>query len=278
MYILGINAYHGDSSACLVVDGKLIAAVEEERFRRIKHWAGFPSKSIAYCLQETGIGLDHVGHVAVNTNPNANLIKKISFTLTNRPDWRFVLDRIKNKQKRIGVEDELTKTFPGQSFRGQVHHIEHHLAHLASAHSVSPFEESVTVSVDGFGDFSSAAWGTGCGGRIEIDQQVLFPHSLGIFYQAMTQFLGFPHYGDEYKVMGLAPYGKPAHAEQMHEMVKTKPDGSYELDLRYFRHHVEKIDYEWQGGSPAVGDLFSAEIQSLLGFPPRAKDERLEAH
>jgi carbamoyltransferase len=278
MYILGINAFHGDSSACLVMDGNLISAAEEERFRRIKHWAGFPSEAISYCLQEAGIALEHVGHVAVNSNPNANLFRKINYALANRPDWRLVFDRIKNKHKRIGVEGELARAFPDQSFKGKIHHIEHHLAHLASAHSVSPFEESVTVSVDGFGDFSSASWGVGRGGRIEVDQQVLFPHSLGIFYQAMTQFLGFPQYGDEYKVMGLAPYGKSAYLEQMHEMVKTKPDGSYELGLQFFRHHIEKIDYEWQGGSPAVGDLFSKSIELLLGFPRRGNGEPLAAH
>src|SRR6187399_3174919 len=103
MYILGINAYHGDSSACLVKDGKLIAAGEEERFRRIKHWAGFPSEAIGYCLQEAGIGLEHVEHIAINTNPNANLLHKLSYTIANRPDWRLVLDRIKNKRRSMGV-------------------------------------------------------------------------------------------------------------------------------------------------------------------------------
>src|SRR5262247_2280066 len=127
IYILGINAYHADSSACLLLDGKLISAAEEERFRRIKHWAGFPSEAICYCLKEAGIGLEDVGHLAINTNPNANLFQKISYTLKNRPDWRFVLDRIKNEQKRNGVEDELRRAFPGQSFRGHLHHIEHHL-------------------------------------------------------------------------------------------------------------------------------------------------------
>ncbi|MDR4485387.1 MAG: carbamoyltransferase C-terminal domain-containing protein [Nitrospirales bacterium] len=275
MIILGINAYHGDSSACLVRDGQLVAAAEEERFRRIKHCAGFPTESIRYCLQEAGIGMEGIEHVAINTNPKANFFKKVMYTVANQPDWRFVLDRIKNKRERIGVEEELTRAFPGQSFRGQIHHIEHHLAHLASAHSVSPFEESVTVSVDGFGDFASAAWGVGRGTKIEVDNQVLFPHSLGIFYQAMTQFLGFPNYGDEYKVMGLAPYGNVAYLKHMHEMVKTQPDGNYELDLRFFRHHVEKITYEWREGSPVVGDLFNKEIEPLLGFPRREKDEPL---
>ncbi len=278
MYILGINAYHADSAACLLKDGQLVSAAEEERFRRIKHWAGFPSEAIRYCLQEAQMVLGDVAHVAINTDPKANLFQKFSYTLTNRPDWRFVLDRVRNKRERIGVAAQLAKAFPDQPFRGQVHHIEHHLAHLASAHSVSPFEESVAVSVDGFGDFSSAAWGVGRGTNIKVDQHVLFPHSLGIFYQAMTQYLGFPHYGDEYKVMGLAPYGTPAYMTQMREIVRTRQNGSYELNLRFFRHHVEKIEYEWRDGIPTVGKLYSDNIQSLLGFPPRAKNAPLLPH
>ena len=209
MYILGVNAFHGDSSACLLLDGKIVAAAEEERFRHVKHWAGFPSEAISYCLREADIALGDVDHIAVNTDPKANFLKKVSYTLKNRPDFRFVLDRIRNKSERAGVEEELKKAFPDQTFTGRVHHIEHHLSHLASAHLVSPFEESVAISIDGFGDFSSGAFGVGHGDQIDIEKRVFFPHSMGIFYQALTQFIGFPNYGDEYKVMGLAPYGKP---------------------------------------------------------------------
>lgn len=274
--ILGINAYHGDSSACLIRDGQLVAAAEEERFRRIKHWAGFPSEAIRYCLRSGGIELEEVECVGINADPRANVIRKVLYTLANRPDLRFVLDRIRNRRERAGVDEELARVFPGRRFGGKVHHVEHHLAHMASAHLVSPFENSVTVSVDGFGDFSSAAWGVGRGDKVEIVRRVLFPHSLGIFYQAMTQFLGFHNYGDEYKVMGLAPYGKPTFIEHMRKLVNLKADGSYELDLRFFRHHVEKIDYTWQGGSPEVGDLFGEELADLLGFPRRERDQPLE--
>lgn len=274
-YILGINAYHGDSSACLLVDGKLHSAVEEERFRRIKHWAGFPLESIKYCLEEAGVTIDAVDHIAVNSDPKANFLKKISYTLKNRPDIGFVLDRIKNKSARASIEENLRKAF-GQELKAEVHHIEHHLSHLASAHLVSPFEESVTVSVDGFGDFSSGAWGVGRGSRIDVEERVFFPHSLGIFYQAITQFIGFPHYGDEYKVMGLAPYGKPEYLDQMRQIVRTESNGAYTLNLDYFRHHKEKIAYEWNNGSPVFGELFSAELAGLFGIPVRKTDEPLE--
>lgn len=274
MQILGLNAYHGDSAAALVVDGKLIAAVEEERFRRIKHWAGLPTESIRYCLEEAGIGLDQVDAIAINQDSKANLWKKIGFTLAKRPDVSLVLDRIKNKRERESVESQLTLAFPEQTFNGKVHRVEHHLAHLYSTFYVGPFEEAVIVSVDGFGDFASGAWGVGRGRDIHIDDRVYFPHSLGIFYQALTQFLGFPHYGDEYKVMGLAPYGKPTYLNEMREIVKLEADGSYRLKLGYFRHHKEKVAYEWENGAPVFSNLFSDKLAELLG-PMREEGEEL---
>ena len=274
MFVLGLNAFHGDSSACLLKDGILISAAEEERFRRIKHWAGFPSEAIRWCLTEAGIGLEDVQHIALNQDTQANLGKKIAYTLKKRPNLGMLLDRFHNKRKRASVEDHLLSAFPEARFLGVVHAVEHHTAHLSSAFHASPFEEALVVSVDGFGDFASSAWGVGCGTKIDLEARVYFPHSLGIFYQALTQFIGFPNYGDEYKVMGLAPYGKPVYLEQMRQIVKTKSDGGFELNLDYFRHHREKIEYEWENGSPHVGTLFAAELEKLLG-PARSKDEPL---
>ena len=277
MYILGLNVFHGDSSACLLKDGVLLAAAEEERFRRIKHWAGFPSKSIRWCLTEAGINLDDVKHIALNQDIGANLSKKITFTIKNRPSLNTLFDRYRNKRKRQGIKDYLVKEFPDHQFTGSVHGIEHHMAHLSSAFHVSSFDEAVVVSVDGFGDFASTAWGVGHGVEIDLEDRIYFPHSLGIFYQALTQFIGFQNYGDEYKVMGLAPYGKPIYLDQMREIVKLKPEGTFELNLNYFRHHREKIDYEWENGSPYVGTLFSKELEKLLG-PARSKIDDLTQH
>ena len=165
----------------------------------------------------------------------------------------------------------MAREFPGEKFGGKLHHIEHHLCHLYSAYYVSPFENAAVVSVDGFGDFSSAAWGTGQGNRLTIDGRVFFPHSLGVFYQAITQYLGFPHYGDEYKVMGLAPYGAPRWLDEMHRIVSLGRDGGFTLDLRYFRHHREEIPYQWSDGTPEIGDLFSPALEALLG-PRRGAD------
>jgi carbamoyltransferase len=276
-YILGINGFHGDSSACLVRDGVMIAAAEEERFRRIKHWAGFPSEAIRYCLAEAGISLADVDHVALNQDSKANLSKKLAYTITKRPDLGMVLDRLRNKRERAGVAEHLAVAFPSQRFAGQVHEVEHHMAHLSSAFHVSPFNEAVAVSVDGFGDFASAAWGVGRGTQIDVEDKVYFPHSLGIFYQALTQFIGFPNYGDEYKVMGLAPYGQPVYLDQMRKIVLLQPDGSFKLNLACFRHHNEKVEYEWEGGTPSVGTLFSQGLVDLMG-PARGKDEVLTQH
>ena len=275
--ILGLNAFHGDAAACIVRDGVMLAAAEEERFRRIKHWAGFPSEAIRYCLREAGATLAQVDHVAMNQDAKANLAHKVAFTLRHRPELSMVLDRLRNKRERAGVAEHLARAFPGERFKGEVHAIEHHVAHMSSAFHVSPFEEAAVVSVDGFGDFASAAWGIGRGTRIDVDDRVYFPHSLGIFYQAVTQYLGFPHYGDEYKVMGLAPYGEPRMLERMREIVRLERDGRFSLELAFFRHHQEKIDYQWDDGIPAVGDLFSRQLEQLLG-PRRAADAPLEQH
>lgn len=274
MIILGLNAFHGDAAACLLRDGELVAAAEEERFRRIKHWAGFPRESIRYCLDEAGIALQDVDCVAINQDAKANLWRKIQFTLAHRPDFALLVDRIRNKKERASVPALLAAAFPGEPFRGEVNEVEHHLAHLGSAFLVSPFPDATVVSVDGFGDFASAAWGVGTGTQLRVEEKVYFPHSLGIFYQALTQYLGFPHYGDEYKVMGLAPYGEPTCLPQMRKIVMLQGDGSFRLDLRYFRHHREKIDYEWEDGSPHVGELFSSALAELLG-PARAAGEEL---
>jgi len=278
MIILGLNAFHGDSSAALLRDGQLVAAAEEERFRRIKHWAGFPSMAAGYCLREAGIGLQDLDHVAVNQDSQANLFRKFAYLASQRPSPRLVLDRIKNRKAREGIEELLAASFPGQKFAGEAHRIEHHLAHLSSAFHVSPFDEAVVVSVDGFGDFASAAWGTGKGSDISIAGRVYFPHSLGIFYQALTQYLGFPHYGDEYKVMGLAPYGQPAFLPALREIVRLEPNGAYALDLSYFRHHKEQLAYQWTGGAPEVAELFTPKLEALLGPRRRPSDPLEDRH
>ena len=273
--ILGLNAFHGDSAACLVRDGKLVACAEEERFRRVKHWSGMPSEAIRYVLREGGLKLADVAHVAINRDPKVNNFRRVAYALRRLPSPKLILNRIRNIQRAASFEDSLRAALPGETLRAQVHHVEHHLAHLASAFHVGNFDEAVCLSVDGFGDFASSAWGMGRGGDIQIDGRIFFPHSLGLFYTAITQFIGFPHYGDEYKVMGLAPYGEPKFLEQMRQIVRVQPDGTFKLALDFFRHHRENVHYTWDNCSPEIGTVFGPELENLLG-PARKSGEPLD--
>jgi len=272
--ILGLNAYHADSSACIVVDGKLIACVEEERFRRIKHWAGFPSESIRYCLSSAGIGLDDVSQVAVNSDSRSNRRRKIRYIFSHRPGPSLLLGKLKNRLRRSGIKEQLTQSSPTQTFAGEIVHVEHHLAHLSSAYYAGPFDEAVAVSIDGFGDFASAAWGYARDGNIDLISQVWFPHSMGVFYQAITQYLGFGNYGDEFKVMGLASYGQLAYTNEMRKIVRLVDGGKYELNLAFFRHGREQVDYSWAEGVPVFETLYTRELSDLLG-PARREPEKL---
>ena len=273
--VLGINAFHADAAAALIRDGEILGAVEEERFRRIKHWAGFPSQAIAWCLADAGLRLEDVDHIAINSLPGAHRWRKVAYTLARRPDPRFLWRRWRNKRERSGLAQQLAAAFPGSTPKAQLHFVEHHRAHLASAFYASPFPRAAVISVDGFGDFASGAWGYGEGTDLQLDGQIWFPHSLGAFYTTITQYLGFPHYGDEYKVMGLAPYGRPTHLEQMRRIVRLQDDGTYRLDLRYFRHATEDLPHQWSQGTPVVGSHWSGALEDLLG-PARRPEEPLE--
>ncbi len=273
--ILGLNAYHADSAACIVRDGELVAAAEEERFRRIKHWAGFPRDSIRYCLKEAGATLADLDHIAINRDPRAHLMKKALFAFRRRPSLSLVTDRLKNAGRVGGLDAAFAQAFPDDRHTATIHAIEHHTAHLASSFFVSPFADAATVSVDGFGDFASAMWGTGAGNRLDITGRVWFPHSLGLFYQAITQYLGFWTYGDEYKVMGLAPYGRTTRMAELEKLVRLEPDGGYTLGLDYFRHHAEGVEMVWENGTPEVGRIFTDALVDLLG-PAREPDAPID--
>jgi carbamoyltransferase len=274
MFILGLNAYHGDSAACVVRDGRLIAAVEEERFRRTKHWAGLPVHAVRCCLDIAGIALTDVDIIATNRDPKANLLKKLRFTLTRRPSLAIVANRLKNAVKVKGVKAEIAGAFglPPGSLKAQVQRVEHHVAHLASSFLVSAFDRAALVSVDGFGDFVGAMSGVGKDRRIDIDRRIFFPHSLGLFYLAFTQYLGFPKYGDEYKVMGLAAYGKPTYMAEMARILNPMDGGEFTLDLDYFTHHSKGVEMRWNGGEPSTGAVFSKKLEALFG-PSRQPGE-----
>jgi len=323
MIILGLNAYHGDAAAAIIRDGVLVAAVEEERFNRVKHCAGFPAESVRYCLQVAGVNIEDVDHIGISRDPSAHLHKKILFaasraakeigsrgrrqesgvrrqradgrrqealaTIEDGPDgegngnggaahdgndqkrapgiFAQVKDRLSNAAKVRDLKDDLARALgiPKGSLRAQFHNIEHHRAHLASSFYVSPFERAALLSIDGFGDFISTMWAVGEGNSIDVLDQVEYPHSTGIVYTATTQFIGFPHYGDEGKVMGLAPYGKPRYIEEFRDIIRTEDRGQFRLNLDYFRHHAEGVDMTWNEGSPVIGQIYSESYARIFG-------------
>ena len=281
MYILGINAYHGGASACLIKDGQLIAAAEEERFNRIKYWAGFPTQAIRYVLAEGGITAQDVSHIGISRNPNAHLMQMALYAFRRRPSLNLVTDRLKNAMKVSSLKTVFAEQMglDARTLRAEFHNVEHHRAHMASAFFVSPFEEAAILSVDGAGDFVTTMWGTGKGNRLDVSGIIHFPHSLGILYTAVSQWLGFTKYGDEGKVMGLAPYGDPAqYLDVMRRIVRLQRDGTFELDLDYFVHHAEGASMTWEDGEPILGLLYSAQLTRALGEPRMPRSEITQQH
>jgi len=279
MNILGINAYHGNASAAVVCDGRLVAAVEEERFNRVKYAAGFPAEAIRYCLREAGLKLEEIDHVAVPRNPYARLGTKLFYAL-RMPS--FARGRAKVLAKFTGIREALAAAFDSdaKTIAAKFHRVEHHQAHLASAFFVSPFERAALLSADGLGDFASTMWGSGSGNRMEIADAIAFPHSLGLYYTAVTQYLGFLKFGDEYKVMGLAAYGEPERLETFRDIVRFDANGDsggFRLGLDYFVHHRTGPEMSWAEAdkTPTLGRLFSEEMPRKLGAA-RAPEEPLE--
>jgi len=274
--ILGVNAYHGDSSACLLRDGVLVAAVEEERLRRIKHWAGFPSEAIQYCLQEADVKPEEIDHVAFSRNPMAHLHSKVKFAITHGPGLGFMRDRISNMARVSRPKDQLAFALgvrPSE-LATKIHRIEHHLSHSASAFNVSPFDNAAVVSIDAFGDFRSTMVSVGEGSRLKQVSSVGFPHSLGILYTAVTQYLGFLRYGDEYKVMGLASYGEPTYIEEFRRMVSPGSKGTFKLGLDYFLHASLGVNMAWDNTEPRIDRAYSDFMCRRLG-PSREPDEEV---
>jgi carbamoyltransferase len=264
MLILGLNTYHGDASVALVRDGQLVAAIEEERLNRQKHCAGFPALAAKAVFDQAALSPKDLDHVGISRNPRAKLLGKALFALRN-PNAR-VVGRLKNLRQVRRAEDALQAALGVKGApRFRLHRVGHHRAHLGSAFYVSPFEEAACLSIDGFGDFVSTMRAVGRGTTLKILDDVEFPHSLGLFYTAVTQYLGFHKYGEEWKMMGLAPYGKPAYAEKLGTLIRRRPGGRFELDLSYFNHTTEGVDMSWAQGSPRLGQVFSPRLVELLG-------------
>jgi carbamoyltransferase len=266
--ILGLNAYHGDAAAALVIDGELVAAAEEERFTRVKHCAGFPSRSAAWFLSEGGLDPAHLDHVAVARNPKAHISRKLFWAARHGMDFGALKQRVANAARVRAAPSALATVFGSEddALGCRFHQVEHHHAHIASAFFVSPFERAAILSADGFGDFTSTMLAEGSGSTFHVLSRIGFPHSLGMFYTAVSQWLGFTSYGDEGKVMGLASYGSRTHLARMRELVMPEKDG-FRLGLEYFSHQAG-VHMTWDEGTPELGRLFSQRLIDELG-PPR---------
>jgi len=275
MNILGINAYHGNASAAILCDGKLVAAVEEERFNRVKYAAGFPAAAIRYCLQAAGVTAAEIDHVAVPRNPYARLGTKLFYAL-RMPS--FARERAKVLAKFTGIREALARALDiaPQDLRAKFHRVEHHVAHLASTFYCSPFEAAALLSADGLGDFASSMWGAGFGRRMNFFGSVAFPHSLGLYYSAVTQYLGFLKFGDEYKVMGLGAYGDPEFLPEFREIVRSN-GARFHLGLEYFTHHRTGPEMSWAEAdkTPVLGRMYSDEMPRKLG-PARVPEEPID--
>ncbi len=275
--ILGLSAFHADAAAAAVRDGAFIAGVEEERFRRIKHWAGFPNCALSWCCEELGGDWNGIDAVAIARQPRAYFLRKAWLALSHPRSLRRAASRVQNLVQIQDLGERIASTF-SLARAPRVIPVEHHRAHLASAFYCSPFEEAACLSVDGFGDFVSTMIGQGRDRRIDVLSRVHYPHSLGILYTAVTQYLGFLGFGDEYKLMGLAAYGEPRFVKELSALVPALADGTFRLDLRYFRHLSEGVAMTWEDGAPAQGILFTPQLEVLFGSARRPSEELTQRH
>ena len=275
MIILGLNINHADTSACIIVKDKVVAAIEEERFVRIKHYAGLPINSIEFCLQQSSLKLRDVNFITVNYSPTANLKQKTLYSIKNILS-KTNFKKISNFKNKLFHTSDLDNYLKANNFIGKIINVEHHMSHIASSYYNSSFKQSVGLTIDGFGDFCSTQTFLCNDNKIKSIKKVYFPHSLGILYQSITQFLGFKNYGDEYKVMGLASYGEPKFMSKFNDLIKYDKENLFLLNLEYFSHHSNsKFSYNFSNGIPKFQDLYSEKIKELLG-KDRGPNDKIE--
>ncbi len=261
--ILGISAFYHDSAACIVRDGEIIAAAQEERFTRKKHDHRFPVNAVSYCVQEAGISVGDVGSVAFYDKPFLKFERLLETYLSYVPSGlpSFLKAMPLWLKEKLWMEDRIRKLLNG--YQGAVYFPEHHQSHAASAFFPSPFNDAAIVTMDGVGEWTTTAWGTGHGNRIELNKEMHFPHSLGLLYTAFTSYTGFRANSGEYKVMGLAPYGEPRFVQTiLDNVMDLKQDGSFRLNMKYFNY--------CQGLT-----MTSGKFHDLFGGPPRKPESSL---
>ncbi len=263
MYVLGISCYYHDAGAALVQDGQLVAAAEEERFNRQKHYSDFPAQAIRYCLDQAGITIDEVDYIGFYEKPLVKFSRILEATLACWPRtyWTWV------RSMPIWL---MTKLRIGRTIQKELHtdkdiyYCQHHLAHAASAFLVSPFDRAAIITADGVGEWTTTAWGVGEGTEIRILKEIRFPHSVGLLFSAITAYLGFRVNDAEWKVMGLAPYGRPTYVDRFREVVDLRDDGSFRLNLKYFAHHY------------STQRIFNRRWEALFGRPQRPRETELD--
>ena len=270
MYILGVSAFYHDSAACLLKDGDILAAAQEERFTRKKHDAGFPRYAIEYCLKEAGISANEIANVVFYEKPFVKFERLLETYLAFAPKGFTSFAKampvwVKDKlfQKSL-LTKEFTKTLGGDiNWHERLLFSEHHLSHAASAFYPSPFESAAVLTLDGVGEWTTTSLALGKGKNLKVVKEIHFPHSLGLLYSAFTYYTGFKVNSGEYKVMGLAPYGEPKYADLIKEkLIKVAEDGSFQLDMSYF-------DY-------ATGlKMTNKKFDTLFGGPPRTSETDL---
>ncbi len=244
MKILGISCYFHDAAAALIVDGKLIAAAEEERFTRKKHDKSFPINAANYCLQEAGIKIDQIDYVGFYEKPLLKLERWLYQQLECFPKSFITFIKLTPEflNDKLRVQTQIKKKL---KYKGEVLFAQHHMSHAASSFLVSPFQKAAILTIDGVGEWATTTYGVGDGNKIELFKDIKFPHSLGLLYSTVTGYLGFKVNDNEYKVMGLAPYGKPIYVDKFRQIVEVKDDGSYKMNMEYFiYHHKDRMHSE----------------------------------
>ncbi|MBC8302732.1 MAG: carbamoyltransferase, partial [Pelagibacterales bacterium] len=273
--VLGLNCNHADSSACIIKDGKLIFAIEEERINRIKHWAGLPIQSIEECLKQSNVDCSEITDIALNTNPLSNIKEKTFFFIKNYlvgSKKREIANRIR---KKITLKKDINNLLSSKklSKNVKIHYIDHHISHIASAFYASNFGKAIGLSIDGFGDFCSLSISKCQNEKIEVIEKVFFPDSLGLFYEAFTQLVGFNNYGDEYKMMGLSSYGTPKYYDLISNEI-FESENKIKLNLKYFNHTDKNFSYKFSG-RPNQSKILNDKIKELVKIDKLSIDENI---
>jgi carbamoyltransferase len=270
--ILGLSFSHGDSSAALIIDGCLVAAAEEERFTRVKHYALFPTKAVEYCLAHAKISPQQIQVVAIAKRPWNALKEKIGLML-HHPE---ILSHKQQQEKHVQKESLSALLKQAGLTSARMVRVEHHLAHMFSARFLAEDDNLAFLSFDGMGDFVSTAVGRIADHRLQIMARVHFPHSLGYFYTALTQYLGFPHFGDEFKVMGLSSYGQPRYLSALRELIREAEPFGFTLNLEAFPILERPMHFYIDKMQPKVDPFYSSNfLTQVIGLPSRKAMEPL---